>query len=126
MIQDNHPGPDCGLCGDTHEIELMPIEAVGVMSPCPECCKEEYNDAVHVKRMILNRAEAETIGSFIEWLGENNKAICKRSASAFWRRDGSSIENLLMQYFHIDGQAVERHRRRVLEKLQQSQEGSGT
>jgi len=68
-------------------------------------------------KMQAVQEQSQSIGEFIEWLGENGMTICTSEdglrGTNFYPVMKSS-EALLAQHFNIDLNAVERERRAVL------------
>jgi hypothetical protein len=70
--------------------------------------------------MAAVQGQSQSIGEFIEWLGENGMAICAsedglRGTSFFPIVE--SAERLLARHFEVDLNAAERERRQVLSEL---------
>jgi len=69
-------------------------------------------------KMAEVRDESQSIGAFIEWLGEQNWEIVDSIESAHHRFPVSirlSTEELLAKYFDIDLVLVEKEKRAMLE-----------
>jgi hypothetical protein len=74
--------------------------------------------------MAAIQGQSQSIGEFIEWLGENGMAICSskdglRGTSFFPIVE--STERLLARHFELDLNAAERERRQVLAEFAQTQ-----
>ena len=79
--------------------------------------EEQYPEC---NRMNQVRGEAQSIGCFLEWLGEQGLAIADSEASEehnFPIYTRLSIEELLAKYFEIDLDLVEKERRAMIANL---------
>lgn len=75
-------------------------------------------------RMATVQGQSQSIGEFIEWLGENGMVICTSDDGLRGTRFFpvlESIEQLLARHFEVDLNAVERERRQVLAEFTQAQ-----
>jgi len=60
------------------------------------------------------RNDRAVIQCFLEWLEENDLAICLRLADGRRHRISRSKDQLLMEYFGIDEKKLEEERRKIL------------
>lgn len=81
-----------------------------------------------VNKISAAQEKSIVISSFIDWLEENDYAICTLQKSGYsersdfyevWRHKRNSHEEMLADYFGIDLGKVEQERRALLESLQQ-------
>lgn len=73
--------------------------------------------------MAAVQSQSQSIGEFIEWLGENGMVICKPDNGLRGTRFFpilESTEQLLARHFEVDLNAVERERRQALSEFTQA------
>lgn len=78
------------------------------------------------QRLVLGKAEI--IGEFLEWLGEQGKAIAeweKRGDFDQMWPDGIGINQRLADYFSIDLKVIEKEKQQMLEEIRNGQERNG-
>ena len=74
--------------------------------------------------MAAVQGQSQSIGEFIEWLGENGMVICTSDDGLRGMRFFpilESTEQLLARHFEVDLNAAERERRQVLAEFTQAQ-----
>jgi hypothetical protein len=61
----------------------------------------------------------QTVGEFIEWLGESGYVIARRGGPfGTLHQVNVSVNDLLARFFGIDTDAIEREKREMLEQIQ--------
>ena len=78
---------------------------------------EEYPEHVHLKSV---RDQSQAIGNFIEWLEENNMAICEfnpRTNFDSYTPTRTSTTKLLALHFEVDLDRLEDEKRAMLDEL---------
>lgn len=76
-------------------------------------------------QMAAVQRESQSIGGFIEWLGENGMVICTWDEGLRGTRFFpivESTEKVLARHFGVDLNAVESERRQVLAELTKAQD----
>lgn len=70
---------------------------------------------------------SQCVGEFIEWLGENNMAVCEFTGGNIdhWWPTGKPIRKLLAQFFEIDEEKLEAEKRQMLEEQRELNRRAG-
>lgn len=62
---------------------------------------------------------SQSIGEFVEWLGEKELAICCREGDEYWPISiPTQLSKLLADYFEIDLGRLEAEKQQMLDELQ--------
>lgn len=76
-------------------------------------------DRGHAALFAQSLSESRALTSFIEWLEQGGKFVCEADEVGEWRPKAEPHEKTLARFFGIDMDAVERHRVRLLRKMQE-------
>lgn len=77
-------------------------------------------------KVLAIKKESQTIGAFLEWLGEQGYSICSleiigqnimREDLHEWFPTGRSTNTWLEEYFEIDGAELNREKKQILVQL---------
>jgi hypothetical protein len=70
--------------------------------------------------------QSQAVGEFLEWLQEENLALCRYDkATRQYYPNCTSVEDLLAKHFGIDLDKVERERRAILDGIRAANDSRG-